>query len=294
MPAALLELSPIVLLIIALGLAIVATKLIHALFGPLVSALQTIPVIGNSLASPFEAIAASLTRFLGSVEDGIDRLIGAMFHILAAQFEWLWREIKSHAALLGLVSPLLAAAVYAIEHLRALVHSAHSVASSVGHAVKTLEKEFHGIEHRVKVLEREIGAGIGNDVRTSIDHLLKWEKAAQAELAADAKAIAQTIPAEIGALRDFLGIKSGSDYLSWAAGIVTAALGLSIFNWFRCDNARNMANNRGCSAWGALDDLLGLLALGIAAENFDTLVHEAQDLTEGAVTVFDDIFGIQR
>jgi hypothetical protein len=55
-----------------------------------------------------------------------------------------------------------------------------------------------------------------------------------------------------------------------------------------------VSNQRGCSMWGALDDLLGLVALGIVAADFEELVHEAQDLTEVATSVFDDVFGLSR
>ena len=107
-------------------------------------------------------------------------------------------------------------------------------------------------------------------------------------------AIAETIPGTISDLKRFLKVIPGTDYLTWAAGIVTAAIGIRAFSSVKCDNFGKNYDNRGCSTWGALDDLLGLVALGIGAMEFDELVHEAQRLTEGAVAVFDEVFDLTR
>jgi hypothetical protein len=149
--------------------------------------------------------------------------------------------------------------LYSVSGLRALVHTASRVAHAALHLARTLEREFVGIEHRVKVIEREIGAGIGNDVRTSVDHLLKWEKAAKAQLKADAQAIGRAVPVDLADAERFLGIKPGIKWLEWATGIVAGVFSLEAINLLRCTFLRNLWNNRGCGLWQGLEDILGLL-----------------------------------
>lgn len=294
MPAALAELAPILLALVALGLATLATVLVYALFHPFVSFLESIPGIGGLIAYPFKKAEQFLLTALAKAEAGVDHLIGIMFHLLAQQFNWLWREFKAHAAWFGPAALLILAAVNAIHHLRHLVHGGIADVRHFIGRVKTLEKEWHGIEHRVKTLERRIAHGIGHDLRIHIKALERWEDVAKGELAAAEKAFTQTIPAEIANLKQWLGIKPGTRYLDWVAALGLAALASLGLDFLKCDNAKSMSRNRGCSTWSALDDLLGLVALGIVAAEFETLIHEAQELTEGAVTVFDDVFGLSR
>lgn len=292
--AALAELAPIVLALACLALAAMATVLVEALFRPLVSFLESIPGIGGLLAYPFKEAVKYLLKALAKVESGVDHLVGLMFHLLAKQFDWLWREIKGHAALLGIVSPLLASVIYAIHHLKSVVHGATESVKHVGARLHRLEKEWHGIEHRVKAIEDKIARGIGHDLRIRIKALEQEVTGIEQGVVPGLRAGIRSAEGDIASLKQWLGIKAGTRYLDWIAALGLAALASLGLDFLKCDTAKSMSRNRGCSTWSALDDLLGLLALGVAAAEFETLIHEAQDLTEGAVTVFDGVFGLSR
>jgi len=285
-----LLLDPYVDAVLLLALAF----LIVGIMRSLTPFLSKIPWVGGAIANAADGMAKAIAHACGIAFQGVDHALGASFHAVARFLSHSWSQLRSHAHLLLLITGEIGLIAGAIHAIRVLAEHASTVGAGIRHAVKVLQREFHGIEHRVKTLEREIGKGIGHDLRIHIKALEKWEEAAKAQLAADAKAIATTIPATITDLKNFLGIRNGTDYLTWAAGIVTAALGIRVFRGLKCDNLANNLDNRGCSMWGALDDLLGLLALGVIAADFDELVHEAQDLTEGAITVFDEVFGLSR
>ena len=81
----------------------------------------------------------------------------------------------------------------------------------------------------------------------------------------------------------------GATAFAGAVAIALDALGAS---GIRCAGFRNLFNKRGCGLWNDLESLLGLLALGLAVENLETLVKEAQSLEEGVVVGIKDIFGV--
>lgn len=278
MPEVLPELVIYALLFFAVAFAFAARKLTQALFGPLISALQSIPVIGSKLAAPFHAIEQAVTGACYSIENGADKAMGAIWHRTVELLNWTWREVKRHALVgveTALYIPLL---ISAFHNLRNLVHRLSHIGHGVTAAVKTLEREYHGIEHRVKVIEREIGAGIGHDLRIHIKALEKWEKAAKAQLADDARAIAETIPAEITQLERFIKALPGTSYLDWAAGIVATAIGLDIFNLFKCPSLLNSAKKRGCGLWNGLEDVLSLFVDAVIFVDLCKIIPEAVTL----------------
>lgn len=288
----LLELSPLVLLVIALGLAIIATVIVKALFGPLISALQAIPLIGGKLASPLEAIARALTGALGSVEGGIDKIIGASWHLLSKQWDWAWREIRRHGVGLAESATMLGTLIGAYHLLRRLVHGIHTTVDAHSGAVKTLEKEYHGIEHRVKVLEREIGKGIGHDLRTRVAGLEDELGKVEGKVIPSLRSLAGTAEADAQrALADFRSIPFPAGVKTWAEAIAAGITALGL-GWLRCD-ANPFNNNRNaCNLWGDLAGLLGLVTAILAVEDFDTLVHEMQSVEEVTIAAAKDFFGI--
>ena len=242
------------------------------------NAVKGIPGVGGALAGAMGAVAQWITSAAGKLEHGIDHLIGAAWHQLARYTDKLWSEIVAHSTVLVNLAQLVGNLVHSVHGLKALVRALEHAGHGVTAAVKTLEREYHGIEHRVRAIEREIAAGIGNDIRIRIKALERWEEAAKAQLAADAKAIAQTIPAELTQLENFIKAIPGTSYLDWAAGIVTAALGLEIFNLFRCPSLLNSAKNRGCGLWHGLEDLLSLFIDGLILVDLCQIIPEAVTL----------------
>lgn len=222
--------------------------------------LGGVPWAGGFLSSAVSRMARAISSAAGSLENGIDSAIGGAWHALARYMEKWLGQLVAHSSVILHMAQLIGSGIYSVSGLRALVHRISHVAHAAYSGVKTLEREYHGIEHRVKAIEREIGAGIGNDVRVSVRALEKWEKAAKAQLKADEKAITQTLPGELTQLEDFIKAIPGTRYLDWAAGIVATALGIGVVNLFKCPTFLGKTLGRGCGLWNALEDILGLLA----------------------------------
>lgn len=272
--APLLALDVIVLVLwtiaAALAIALIMDKLSSILAG--------VPWVGGKLSDAVKSMAKAITNAAGTLEHGIDSIVGAAWHALSRYVDKLFNQFVTHSAIILHLAQIVGSGLYSVSGLRSLVRSISHVAHAAYSGVKTLEREFHGIEHRVKTLEREIGAGIGDDVRVHVKALERWEKAAKAQLKADEKAITQTLPGELTQLENFIKAIPGTRYLDWVAGIVTAALGLEVWNLLRCNFLRNLWGSRGCGLWQGLDDLLSLFFDAVIFADFCGLLPEAEAL----------------
>lgn len=256
--------------------------------------LAKIPWVGGSIANAAEGIAKAIAHACGVAFGGIDHAIGVSFHAVAGFLGRSWHEFRSHAHAILQIATVLELVVSALHHLRALIHSINGPLHTVLHRFVQIGRELHGIEHRVKTLEREIGRGIGHDVRIRIKALEKEYTGLRDRVIPDLRSAVNVAEGDLANLRQWLGVKTGISYKEWAIALATTLLASIGLGGLRCNSLSNNLDKRGCSMWGALDDLLGLVALGIAAGEFETLIHEAQELTEVATTVFDDVFGLTR
>jgi len=288
---ALAPLAPFVAALFALGLAVLLTVLVIAL----INFLSKIPFgVGSWLADKAQALEQTISHALGTAFHDIDHLIGSMLHTLARFMDTLWNVIAATPHALLHVAETLVPIAAAVHAIREIAHGAHVLAHTIAHRFVIIGRELYHLGHRVKALEHEIAKGIGHDLRIyikaleqKVDHVINGTiPAIRSEVATADDAIAN--------LYEWAKGKASLVGVGTFAMAVAAAIGLEIWNLLRCPFAKDVANNRGCSLWSALDDLLGLVALGIAAAEFETLVHEAQNLTNDAVTVFDDVFGLQR
>lgn len=253
-PLLALDVVVVALWCIALALAI-AIVLDH-----LSAILAGLPWAGSFLSSQVGKMASAISRAAGNLEGGIDSAIGGAWHALANYLHKALDQFVAHSALIVKLAELVGSGIYAVSGLRGIVRAISHVAHAAYSGVKTLEREYHGIEHRVRTIEREIGAGIGNDVRAEVAGLEKaftgLEKATIPKLRERTK----TAEGKVTQLENFIGAIPGTRYLDWAAGIVAAGLGASLFNLFKCPTFLGKTLGRGCGLWNALEDVLGLLA----------------------------------
>ena len=79
MPEALVELVPLALLFLAFALVWTARKLLEAVFKTVIDAINAIPIpyLGGYLNDGLTAMEQAISNALGSVEHGIDSLIGS-------------------------------------------------------------------------------------------------------------------------------------------------------------------------------------------------------------------------
>ena len=288
MAVVLLLLNPYVDAILAVALAIC----IGGIMNSLTQYIEKIPWVGGAIANAVGGMAQAITHACGVILRPLDNAVGGTLHQLARLVDWTYSEFRSHARLLLDVAQLLTGVAIAVRLIKHSIGHLITFAHSVPQLIKTLTKEYHGIEHRVKTLEREIAGGIGNDIRIHIKALEKWEEAAKAQLKADAKAITQTLPGELTQLQNFIKAIPGTSYLEWAAGIVAAALGAGLLRNLLCkENPFNSSANR-CGSWGDLSQLLGLLATVIAVEDFQALVREMQQAEKTAAEGLHDLLNL--
>lgn len=262
-------LAPLLALdVLVLGLWCVAAALAIALImDKLSSILAGVPWAGGFLSGAVRSMAKAVSSAAGTLEGGIDHLIGGAWHTMARYFDKWLSQLVVHSAIILHLAELVGSGIYSVTGLRAAVRTLEHGWIGLEHGVKLLEREWHGIDRRLRKIEREIGAGIGNDVRLSVRKLEKWKTGAEAQLKADEKAITQTLPADLTQLEDFIKAIPGTRYLDWAAGVVVAAVGIDALNFLRCREWGNLFRKWGCGLGTLLDSLLGLVVSSIVLES---------------------------
>jgi len=275
---------PIVVPLVALDVLVVAlwaiaTALAIALvMDKLSSILAGVPWVGGKLSDAVKSMAKAITNAAGTIEGGIDHLIGGAWHALSRYLDKWFNQLEAHSSVILHMAHLIGHGLYSASGLRALVHAASRVAHAAMHRVKTLEREYHGIEHRVKVIERTIGRGIGNDVRTKVNELEHWEAGIQQRVIPGLRQGIATAEGDLSDLERWLGVKAGLSNLDWATALVATALGALGLGGLRCSTLGNLFGKRGCGLWQGLDDLLGLLLDAVLFVDLCSLLPELETL----------------
>ena len=275
----LLELSPIVIALIALGLAIVTAAIIRATLGKLADAASLLPGIGGWLRGAIDSVAAAITSVLGKAESGVDHLIGTMFHLLAEQFNWLWREFKRHTLIGSLLATLVYAITHSLSYLRHHVADLQRLRTSISGRIKTLEKEWHGIESRVKSLERDWTKGIGHDLITHVRALEQTVGNVENRVIPSIRTAVNKAETDVTALRKWITDNVpvlGSAAFAGAVAAALSALGLS---WLRCNSNPFNNNKNACGLWGDLANLLAIAVIAGEIASLDELIKVAQGVT---------------
>lgn len=246
--------------VLVVALWAIATALAIALvMDKLSSILAGVPWVGGKLSDAVKSMAQAITNAAGTIEHGIDSLVGAAWHAFSRYLDKLFNQFVAHSALILHLAELVGHGLYSVSGLRSLVRSVSHVAHAAYSGVKTLEREYHGIEHRVKVIEHTIGAGIGNDVRSEVKALERTVHGIERRVIPGLRQGIDTAEGEVTDLERWLGVKAGLSNLDWAKGLVVAALAAIGLGGLSCSTLRSLLGSRGCGLWQGLEDLLGLL-----------------------------------
>lgn len=254
----------------ALAIALVMDKLSTILAG--------VPWVGGKLSDAVKSMAKAITNAAGTLEHGIDSIVGAAWHALSRYIDKLFNQFVAHSALILHLAQLVGNGIYSASGLRALVHTAVRVAHAAQAGVKTLEREYHGIEHRVKTIEREIGAGIGDDVRAQVKALEHEVTGIEKRVIPGLRQGIQAAEGEVTDLERWLGVQAGLSNLDWAKGLVVAALAALGLGGLSCSSLFNLLGKRGCGLWNGLEDLFGLFLDAIIFTDLCGFLPEAEAL----------------
>ena len=254
-------LAPLLILadaLVTLAMAALATYIVIGIFKLLEAALGSVPILGPFLNSAARSVAQELTNLLGTFERGIDKAIGASWHLLAESADWVWRETKHQAEAILQASTLVAAlaAAYQLIHreLRDLTKGLGDLPHNIGARLRALE---HGIEADAKSISG-LQHIVNKDVLPEIRSLDRELTQVETQTIPAIRSIANTAENDVTALRKWVTLNFpaiGTEAFAGAVAIALAALGLS---GLRCSSLLNSLRNRGCGLWQGLEDLLGL------------------------------------
>lgn len=275
---------PIVVPLVGLDLLVVvlwciATALAIALvMDKLSSILNGVPWVGGKLSSAVKSMAQAITNAAGTLEHGIDGIIGGAWHALARYIDKMFEQFVAHSSVLLHLAKLVGHLAYSGSGLRALVHAASRVAHAALHLAHTLEREYHGIEHRVKELEHEVAAGIGADVLPRIKSLDRELHKVEHKVIPAIEGEVAAVENDVTALRRWITDNIPIPGTEAFVGAIALALGLLGLGGLRCNTLLNSLKGRGCGLWQGLEDLLGLLFDAIVFTDLCGLLPEVEHL----------------
>src|SRR5437764_1217825 len=225
---ALAILGPLAGALFIVGCIYVIDHFIRALFGTVSGAVGWIPFVGKIISAPIHAIEQKVTHSLGSAERRFDAYIATSWHKLGMLVRHIGRELEDAAKLaLGVALALT------LLPTKALVHYLIRVATRPLRAgIHTLEREYKGIEHGVKTLDRELDHVVIPRLRAA-EHAI--EGVIEPELAG---VRARERALEHGAVSTWEWIRRHPFSVASAAfaAAVAVALGRLGAGWIRCRN----------------------------------------------------------
>jgi hypothetical protein len=159
--------------------------------------------------------------------------------------------------------------------------------------VKRLEKEYVGIEHQVKTLERELRGIDDAGVRAKLGHIEAELNTIRGKTLPGISTTADNAYADVNDLAGWLGLRFPLTNTFTFAGAVAVALGALGLGGLSCSNFKNLFSRFGCGLGTLLNDLLGIMIAGLALESvceFLPLLEDAFGAVAGPlVNVLNDV-----
>lgn len=255
---ALVEILPLLVALACLLLAAILSVFVTALIRAIAGLVGKVPYLGDAIVSGLDSIEHAIWHALGVAFQGVDKLIGAMLHADARLLDYTWNTIKRNAALAAHMAEVVGGHIYDVSGLRGLVHRLEQAWHGIEHGIRTLTKEYHGIDRRLTKLEHELAAGIGHDLRIEVAGLEKEVGNLESKVIPKLRSAVNTAEGDVTALEQWVksnALLAGTTALT---GAVAWALGQLGLGGLSCNTLLNSLANRGCGLWKGLEDLLGL------------------------------------
>lgn len=241
-------------------------------------ASQALRALTSRYAAAQLAILASFLSGMAVLWRFLIRSPADYAHASATAIEAVWRAIPAEVA--REVAPLRSLARRAESQASRALARVGVVAAALA-ALKTIvNRRLHHLEHAVSVtLPHEIGK-----IRTAERDLERIYRDLRGK----------TTALERGAIKTFEWLRSheNSAAMGVFAGAVAIALSRLGFGFLRCRDWQKLGRSMRCSDAGLIGDLLGLIVAAEVALNFETLVREAQGVTEESTKAIKDVFGL--
>jgi hypothetical protein len=251
-------LAPLVPLALVLFLIAVAVAIAY-IMGTIGDVMRGIPVVGGYLADAAKSIGQAISGAAGYLENQVDHLVGVAWHWMARYFDRTLHHIEANAELTWRMAKDVAQLIYDHTGLRAITHDLTRGLHGIEHRVRTLEKEWHGIDTEVKSLERAIAQGIGHDLRIQIKALERDVAKIDHKVIPAIRSEVDAIPRELADVEAWVGKNFVTLTKSGLIAATLAALGYLGLSGLNCNALKNILGNRGCGLWNGLEDILGLL-----------------------------------
>lgn len=253
-------------------LALVIIAFAFATFSPLLmkrmtEAMSGVPIIGPYISAILRPVSRAISWACGQLLTGLEQMLTPIWHGLAAVLDYFWLSYQSANALFVRLAQVLHIVGQKASGTHAGVSNVNRRLHTLEHAFVQQGRELHGIDAKVKELERDISGGIGADVQPQLKHLQNELDTAGKKEATD---IANTRAAADSAI---------SDLWAWLAGVgsipvsltfadaIAVALGTLGLGGLRCSNFKNLLSKFGCGLGTLLNDLLGLMIAGLFLES---------------------------
>src|SRR5579864_5917296 len=95
------------------------------------SILAGVPWVGGRLSDAVRSMAHAISNAAGTLENGIDAIVGAAWHALARYLDNLWSQVAAHSAIFVQLAHLVGRLLHAQAGLRAIEHGLTGAAHGV-------------------------------------------------------------------------------------------------------------------------------------------------------------------
>lgn len=283
------ELGALAIALLCLGLALIATLIVKSL----ISSMGGVPLIGRVIGAVLSPVAHALQWAAGQAEHGVDLILGATLHTLSKVLEWTFDYYKAQASALLQMAHIIGGQLYNVSGLRSVVTRLEKAWHGIEHGVRDLHREVTKLEHKVNVIDHEISKGIGDDVLPRLRHLEREIGHVENKVIPGIRSAADAAEADVSELAKYIADNFVTDAELVTEATVAALLTAGGLSWLRCNSNPFNGNKQACGLWSILERVLGLAAFLTVAFDFREFVAASQTVAEfigGAVGEFEGAF----
>ena len=275
---ALVDLTVLAALLVALGLVLVLHAFLGALFHVTGGILGRLPLAGNWIGGSLLVVEHRVNAALNKVIVGLEVHVAQSWHVLARIVSWTGSTIVRVAEATARVAWYVEVK-YPVALIAATARRAEHAAGHVGHVTKvTVQKIYVTGKQVAHASDGQLGAAARAATRPLRADLIKFERWARAQIHALAVAVPLPVPGGLPGLRESLrGLERRYEALrkqvaEHKVGIGTGALAAAVTlaltkigaGWMRCTKVRRVGRNV-CRMDGNLLDAMLLDTLLIAS-----------------------------